>query len=256
MTVLLKRRRIFRPARSTSAAAANVINTCTTPTIIAHTFGSKLLPAALKIDTEKKITALIPENCWKNIKLTQMKKPLRLAVTANKSRIEPEPFPAASNSFLRAWIAVFALQCLPQNHLIALAASVSRCYRHTQKNWHTNFCEYFANVFELLTFFNSQIGLSGKKNKPIKFKTGIARHNQLSSIHEETAPTQNTIKIPMVRKSWKHVPSIPRIDVSAYSLTYTGHTTHDPPIARPEWKQDWFEFTQCDYIIQKHAVNR
>lgn len=72
------------------------------------------------------------------------------------------------------------------------------------------------------------------KHNPIKFKTGNTRHNQLIMIHDKfKAPQANTNRIPMVKKSWKHVPSVPRIDVSAYSLMNTGHTTHDPPIAIP-----------------------
>lgn len=195
-----------------------------------------MLPAALKICTEKNITALIPENCWKNIKLTQIKNPLRFAVTANKSRSDPDPLPAASNSFLIAWIAPFALQCLPQNHLIAVAASVSRRYLN-QKICNKyldlkNILRSKGNEFPL-TFFNNQIGLSGTKNNPTKLRIGSERHNQLSEIHEVYAPITNTNRMPIVRKSWKHVPSIPRIDVSAYSLIKTGHTTHEPPMAIP-----------------------
>lgn len=70
-----------------------------------------------------------------------------------------------------------------------------------------------------LTFFKSQIGLSGKKHKPIRFRTGKTIHSQLNMIHDiSRAPQANTNRIPMVRKSWKHVPSVPRIAVSAYSL--------------------------------------
>lgn len=38
----------------------------------------------------------------------------------------------------------------------------------------------------------------------------------------------------MVKKSWKHVPSIPRMEVSANSEMNTGQTTHDPPTAIPK----------------------
>lgn len=167
----------------------------------------------------------MPENCWKNINMTQIKNPFRFALTTNKSRIEPEPFPPASNSLLIAWIAPLALQCLPQNHLIAVAASASRCYFkecnnkrkpvRSKKIWQ-KLPKKAAKI--KLTFFNSQIGLSGKRNNPTKFKIGMPRHSQLNWIQVVTAPRRYTNKIPMVKNSWKHVPSVPRIDVSAYSL--------------------------------------
>lgn len=116
----------LRPARSTSAADANVIKTWTIPTMRVQMDGGHVVPAAVKMDCAKKITALIPENCWKNINITQMKKPFRLAFTANKSRMPADPLPADSNSFLMAWIALLALQNRPQNHFIAVAASASR----------------------------------------------------------------------------------------------------------------------------------
>lgn len=84
-----------------------------------------------------------------------------------------------------------------------------------------------------LTCFSSQIGLSGTKNNPIKFKIGNDRHNQLSCTQLRVAPTQNTNRMPMVKNNWKQVPSDPRIDVSANSLMKTGATTHDPPITTP-----------------------
>lgn len=46
-------------------------------------------------------------------------------------------------------------------------------------------------------------------------------------------PTTNTIKIPIVKNSWKHVPKRPRIEVSAYSEMNIGVTTHDPPVEIP-----------------------
>lgn len=91
---------------------------------------------------------------------------------------------------------------------------------------------------DLLTFFNSQIGLSGKKNSPIKFAIGRLRHSQLNWIQVVTAPRRYTNKIPMVRNNWKQVPSVPRIDVSAYSLMKTGQTTHDPPIPIPVYERN------------------
>lgn len=94
--------RTRRPARSTRAADANVIKTCTTPTISVQIAGGQVVPAAVKMDCAKKITALIPENCWKNINMTQIKKPFRLALTLNNWLMPPDPLPADSNSFLMA----------------------------------------------------------------------------------------------------------------------------------------------------------
>lgn len=67
-----------------------------------------------------------------------------------------------------------------------------------------------------------------------------------------------TNKIPMVRNSWKHVPSVPRIDVSAYSLMKTGQTTHDPPIPIPVLNEI-YQLRICEFrkkiILQKKDIN-
>lgn len=88
-----------------------------------------------------------------------------------------------------------------------------------------------------LTFLISQYGLSGTKNRPATYNTGMTKQAQLKLTHVVIAPNTNTIKIPMVKNNWKHVPNKPRIDVSAYSEIYMGATTHDPPIEIPDREQ-------------------
>lgn len=85
-----------------------------------------------------------------------------------------------------------------------------------------------------LTFFSNHTGLSGTKNKPINNTTGSVKHTQLKTIQFVTDPTPYTSNMPIVRNSWKHVPSVPRIDVSANSEINTGATTQDAPVEIPE----------------------
>lgn len=93
----------------------------------------------------------------------------------------------------------------------------------------------------ILTFFNSQTGLSGTNNKPTTNRIGTTPQTQLNCIQPDgefaMAPTTYTIKIPIVKNSWKQVPSKPRIEVSANSEIYIGATTHEPPVEIPNQKK-------------------
>lgn len=96
-------------------------------------------------------------------------------------------------------------------------------------------CTRYLTIWRfLLTFFNSHVGLSGIINKPAKYTAGIAAHTQLKLTHDVMAPTINTNSMPIVRNSWKHVPSAPLIDVSASSEMNIGVTTQAPPIDIPK----------------------
>lgn len=75
----------------------------------------------------------------------------------------------------------------------------------------------------------------------------MTEHAQLKFTHDTRAPNTNTIRMPMVKNSWKHVPNRPRIDVSAYSDTYMGATTHEPPTEIPA---NWLMFLSS--LIQLH----
>ncbi len=69
--------RILLPARSTATADATVPTTCTTPTMIASTKELSGVPAASKMLTLKKSTALTPDNCWAAIRNRDINKGLQ-----------------------------------------------------------------------------------------------------------------------------------------------------------------------------------
>lgn len=71
------------------------------------------------------------------------------------------------------------------------------------------------------------------KNIAITNITGITPHTQLKFTHEVSDPIVNTNSIPIVKNSWKHVPSNPLIEVSANSEINIGVTTQEPPVEMP-----------------------
>lgn len=69
---------VFLPAFSTSTIEIKVIITFIVPTpMVAHCAALTVRPASLNISSEKKNTALIPENCWASMMTHEMTSGMR-----------------------------------------------------------------------------------------------------------------------------------------------------------------------------------